>query len=353
MIIREFLRKKSTHIYILILSILTTILLTLDLIKIELDLSIKEMYNSSTIFLVKTEHDLKNILSSQKYIDNIREAFILPISNDYYVKFTDEKVNLEISNPGFSGIITYKYQEEVLEKYEISLGLDTITYENIKPIINNYIGATIEINYNKKYELTIKDIYDSKNIKEFIISNELYNQLSQEEKNYTYISKIKAKKYESEVEDSFLKYKKSATDEINIITFSDSNGMDVYEKLEDYLRYLKYIIFLITIMFVIIFIIVYKNLLEDLLNNILLEKILGYYNKIIKINIFKRLLALNIITLLISFFLVFFIKIILKVLLETELLVQNYYYILFIIVFELSCNLLLIGTINNKLNIVK
>jgi hypothetical protein len=39
---------------------------------------------------------------------------------------------------------------------------------------------------------------------------------------------------------------------IDIITFSDSNGMDVYETLEDYSRYLEYIILLVNIMFIVV-----------------------------------------------------------------------------------------------------
>lgn len=352
MIIKEFIIKKSTHLYILAFTIIIMTLLTLNSIKIGIELSIHDIYTKRTIFIVKTQKDLKNKLVSNEYLEDVQEALVIPLSNNKDILILDDKINFQINNAGFDNLIIYNDINNELKENEVLLGLDSTTYENIKPNIQKYIGRKIIINYYDSHELTIKSFYDSKEINELKVSNNVFNEIVKREKKYTYISRIKKEKYEPLIENDFLTLKKEESDFIDVISFSNSSGVSIYENLEEYLIYLTYIILILNVMFLLMIIIIYKNILTDMKKNIKLEKIFGFFNKKIKINILKRFSSINIIATSLAIIFSLSINKLLEQMLKIEV-VFSYKHLIAIVLIELLANLLLIGTINNKLNITK
>ena len=101
------------------------------------------------------------------------------------------------------------------------------------------------------------------------------------------------------------------------------------------------------------FIIISKNILEDLETTIRLENMLGFSKKNIQFNLIKRILSMYILTIILSNILSIIIVFVLNNKYSLGMQLLNFKFLIIILIVILSCNLLLVGTINNKLNITK
>ena len=119
------------------------------------------------------------------------------------------------------------------------------------------------------------------------------------------------------------------------------------------IKLLKNITYVLSIIFLIMFIIISKNILEDLETTIRLENMLGFSKKNIQFNLIKRILSMYILTIILSNILSIIIVFVLNNKYSFGMQLLNFKFLIIILIVILSCNLLLVGTINNKLNITK
>lgn len=119
------------------------------------------------------------------------------------------------------------------------------------------------------------------------------------------------------------------------------------------IKLLKNITYVLSIIFLIMFIIISKNILEDLETTIRLENMLGFSKKNIQFNLIKRILSMYILTIILSNILSIIIVFVLNNKYSLGMQLLNFKFLIIILIVILSCNLLLVGTINNKLNITK
>ena len=118
-------------------------------------------------------------------------------------------------------------------------------------------------------------------------------------------------------------------------------------------KLLKNITYVLSIIFLIMFIIISKNILEDLETTIRLENMLGFSKKNIQFNLIKRILSMYILTIVLSNILSIIIVFVLNNKYSLGMQLLNFKFLIIILIVILSCNLLLVGTINSKLNITK
>ena len=353
MIVKSFLRRKTSIIYLFMLSILISILLLLNSSYSYLNTYINDIYSSQTIFFVKNKENLKDELEKYNGLKNVKRSVLLSNIDDdvLKVKKGNDIFDLNINNIGLDGLMFF--QDDNLLNSELIIGLDSTTYKNIENNLNSYIGGKIKLYHKEKeFEFVIKDIYNSNNFNDFRISRELFSVLRAAEENFVYIAQLKNKGIEDDCENYFNKFKKNENDYAETIHIYDKAKEHLINSLEKNFKYINYGVIIMTIIFLVILLVIYKNILEENVLNCYLEKMIGFKNIDIKINLLKKYFVLIVLSSIIGLIFANTINLFINEILEFRFMLE-YKYFIKIIILLLFSNLLLVGTINNKLNLAK
>ncbi len=363
MIIRSFFRRTTTRIYIALLTIIIAAVCVLNSLNAFLGNQANKIYINSMRLIVSTEQDLYDVLRENENIINIRRGFLLESPEDS-IQFVDEDPNFDkpLSWSSFSylsltSVTTYLGDNDLVEN-EIELGFSSLDYYNSTIFLDDYLGKTITADYQgEELKLVIKKVYDAGPFPEIKISKSIYDKLEKKDNRYFYSSQIKHEKFEESIKNDLLKYKKEEEDKIVVPHIfsqsSDGANYDILEKMNSQIKLLKNVTYILSAIFLIMFIIISKNIFEDLETTLKLEYMLGFNKKNIQINLIKRIFSMYIITIILSNILSTTIVFTLNNKYNLGMPVLNFNFLIIILLVILICNLLLIGTINNKLNITK
>lgn len=358
MIVRSFFRKATTKIYVVLLVTIITVVGILNSSNINLRKRIDNVYYNTNLFIVFSDENISEYLRSDKRVNKVRRALEFKSAESDEMVMDDYNKNNPLSWTllsyyGTNSMLAYKDDDNKLKDNDILLGLDSLTYSNLVNILDKYNGKLIHVLYKEKeYTFVIKGLYDAGMFAEFKIANSTFEEMLQEETSSIITSKIKKEKYHKQIFNDYKYLEKDDKAKIGIASFFDSREGSNYQSLEQYkseVKKLNKAIYVLYIVFLIMFIIISKNVLEDLSINIKLERMLGYNNKNIKINILKRLFRLYSTNLIISMIASIVIAIIFNKANFGDLMIFNYSYFIKIILFLLIANFVLVLFLNNKL----
>lgn len=283
MILKSFWRKKTTKIYLIML---TSLFLTINMLFIAKEyVAILKERQYLKISLVEniSKKDNIEILEKDKNIHNIKRTMKLRLINGL-------KGDIFINHEFF----TYRGKDTKykLNDNEVIIRLSSLDYINKYPLIEEYKNKQLTFSWNDEtVTLTVKDIISDNKRTELIISDNLFSQYvnKSNEYNYTFSFTSTEKYYE------FLNNRDRP--EIGEVTMWDIETAIEYEErmmLEACSKFLNISIYSIDIIFLVIIFIVNKNIISDFSKNIDLEHKLGFKNKKIKLNTLKCLLTLHI-----------------------------------------------------------
>lgn len=181
-----------------------------------------------------------------------------------------------------------------------------------KILYDSYIDGGVYFYFgDKKLDFKVKD-YNFSNHSSIVISNNLFESLKDNQDIYTYIVRYNSKK-------DYNNRKTLGHKEINLATMDELNKCEYLSKIIGYLNYASFICIFV---FIIAVLVVNKNIVADLKTKMGLEMRLGYTNKMIRLNVIKRLILLHslafLFSVILSLFLVVIINKILNIVIVTD-----------------------------------
>ena len=186
-LLKGFFRKKRTKNTIMIISIILTILILINSFKNYSSNLYNEIQLNSQSFIVFSNKDYNNVINSSKLVKSSYRALTFNPSKDNEIikTSTNDDYILTWNNLLIHDIIlaySSSYCDNSIPDDEMILGLDE-EYYNKEELINKEIN----FKYNdKNLTLKIKDLNQIKGHNYICISDNLYDQLIKEEKNYIY-----------------------------------------------------------------------------------------------------------------------------------------------------------------------
>lgn len=312
MILKSFYRKKSTIIYLIIITLLFLVLSIMLIINRYLEEIKNNYYIDSNLVLIKSNIDYKDLLENYNNITNIKKCILFSYTDDL---ITESYVNdLNINNK------VIVYPDDVLENEEIILGLMTYYYEFSKSKISNILNESIKVNFDgKELNLNLIDVVDNERKSNIYIADELFEELTIN--NYSYTFNIKTEKDEKEVR----KYLDENIDgEVYYLKYELADDYVINEKIDNYISISKILTLVLSGGLLLILIIINKNIIADLDKNTMLEYKLGVKPMDIKKNVMKRLISLHIISFMLS---------IIVALIISNVIVSRYYIAMMLLVF--------------------
>lgn len=312
MILKSFYRKKSTIIYLTIITLLFLVLSIMLIINRYLEEIKNNYYIDSNLVLIKSNIDYKDLLENYNNIINIKKCILFSYTDDL---ITESYVNdLNINNK------VIVYPDDDLENEEIILGLMTYYYEFSKSKISNILNESIKVNFDgKELNLNLIDVVDNERKSNIYIADELFEELTIN--NYSYTFNIKTEKDEKEVR----KYLDENIDgEVYYLKYELADDYVINEKIDNYISISKILTLVLSGGLLLILIIINKNIIADLDKNMMLEYKLGVKPMDIKKNVMKRLISLHIISFMLS---------IIVALIISNVIVSRYYIAMMLLVF--------------------
>ncbi len=351
MIIRSFFRKTTTRIYILLLSVIITVVGLLNSYNIYIEENIDKIYHASNLLIITTKEDnFENIINDER-IDSVREALEFHPTESDRILENDPNINNpltweSLAYYSYNTVLAFSDKNSNLKNNEILLGIDSVQYENSKSIIEKYKGKKIKTLFmEQEYEFIIKDVFDASLHPEFIISNKMFNALMTRKDSNIYTAKLKRLKDENDINKDYSKLKKYDDDTIRVGVSCNSYRDISCEKLNDYQTQLKGIRTITTLLylaFIAMYIIISKNIINDLDINSKLEAILGYKKCELKINMFKRIFSMTIINYMLSIILSIALTSVLNERYNLDLVIFNLNYYIFTCIVMCLFNILLV-----------
>lgn len=312
MILKSFYRKKSTIIYLTIITLLFLVLSIMLIINRYLEEIKNNYYIDSNLVLIKSNIDYKDLLENYNNIINIKKCILFSYTDDL---ITESYVNdLNINNK------VIVYPDDDLENEEIILGLMTYYYEFSKSKISNILNESIKVNFDgKELNLNLIGVVDNERKSNIYIADELFEELTIN--NYSYTFNIKTEKDEKEVR----KYLDENIDgEVYYLKYELADDYVINEKIDNYISISKILTLVLSGGLLLILIIINKNIIADLDKNMMLEHKLGVKPMDIKKNVMKRLISLHIISFMLS---------IIVALIISNVIVSRYYIAMMLLVF--------------------
>ena len=312
MILKSFYRKKSTIIYLIIITLLFLVLSIMLIINRYLEEIKNNYYIDSNLVLIKSNIDYKYLLENYNNIINIKKCILFSYTDDL---ITESYVNdLNINNK------VIVYPDDDLENEEIILGLMTYYYEFSKSKISNILNESIKVNFDgKELNLNLIGVVDNERKSNIYIADELFKELTIN--NYSYTFNIKTEKDEKEVR----KYLDENIDgEVYYLKYELADDYVINEKIDNYISISKILTLVLSGGLLLILIIINKNIIADLDKNMMLEHKLGVKPMDIKKNVMKRLISLHIISFMLS---------IIVALIISNVIVSRYYIAMMLLVF--------------------
>ena len=311
-LIKGFLRKKTTKLYIKIFTIIISVIFLITSFQnYSFIISDSLKYHNIDLIMYAKE-DKDSLLKNQKRIKDFHQSLSFKPGKDNDVtynlsnntkSFNYERIDWKYIISHNNIILTFpaSFCDVKLKDKEILLALDE-TYYNPNNI-RYYLNKEINFEYNNKnIILNLKNIINPKANNYICISDNLYNKLLLEEKNYIY--EINTESYKKAQELTNLWRNLETNNFYNIIMFEsnrNNNTQETINRLESLNKTLKYLSIIFITLFLIISIVTLKEMIFDEQKDFIILKQLGY-NKMQNSMIFiNKLLLLNIILFVLSF----------------------------------------------------
>ncbi len=334
MFIKSFFRKKTTKAYIVILSVLLSLIFILSNFINYFQNVENNIIADHSILIVSSNTDYYDFLIKKSSVTKIEKALVftpdksydLIVDGSYIIQ--DSNGNIidsfasehngenkitwnELLISDFDNNILVRSQDQRnmnLKNNEISIILRVPFYEDGKEYYNfqQYKNKKIGFKFlDKSIEFLISDFYPSKWTEwpEIVISNDKFNQLSQNSNLYTYTINFNSYDEAISIKNELSSIDNNLNSKFIIDTFYyHGEGMKL-SNISDVLTALKLTIWLISIIFLVVYIIIIKNSIFDLKKNIKITRYVGYNKIQVKSRIILLLLLLFILTFVVSLFL--------------------------------------------------
>lgn len=288
MILKSFYRKKSTCVYLVIITLLFLVLSAILIINRYLEEIKNNYYLDSNLVLIESSVDYKNLLENYNDIINIERCILFSYTDDLIKQSYINDLNIN------NKVIVYPDAD--LENDEIILGLMSYYYEFIKSNIDGILNESIKVNFEgKELNLNLVDVIDNKRKSNIYITKKLFEELAVN--NYFYTFNIMTENKEKEVR----KYLNENIDgEVYYLKYELADDYVFNEKINNYIAISKVLTLVLCGGLLLILIIINKNIIADVDKNIMLEYKLGVRLIDIKKNVMKRLISLHGISFMIS-----------------------------------------------------
>ena len=288
MILKSFYRKKSTCVYLVIITLLFLVLSAMLIINRYLEEIKNNYYLDSNLVLIESSVDYKNLLENYNDIINIERCILFSYTDDLIKQSYINDLNIN------NKVIVYPDAD--LENDEIILGLMSYYYEFIKSNIDGILNESIKVNFEgEELNLDLVDVIDNKRKSNIYIAKKLFEELAVN--NYFYTFNIMTENKEKEVR----KYLNENIDgEVYYLKYELADDYVFNEKINNYIAISKVLTLVLCGGLLLILIIINKNIIADVDKNIMLEYKLGVRPIDIKKNVMKRLISLHGISFMIS-----------------------------------------------------
>lgn len=274
---KRFFRKRTTRIYLIVLSIIFSLIFILAFFTNYFDNKLKDTYKNNYSLLIVSSNDYYKEIKNNKSVDEIEEILLVkPSELNAFYNYEWDDISL-ICDGIANGLVIVK-KDKTLNNSEIKLGM---------PFDIDDLEGNIVSKYNSIFY-------------EVSISNDYYENLSSNNILYSYklsllntkeiddlVSKIKDEDYNSTV---LLKSK-----------FSSEKENNYYMNIEKIITSLKYINMFIVFISIFIIIITFRNIIKDDYEFKTLEKYLGFSKKQILFQNMFQIILLLFISVLVSF----------------------------------------------------
>ena len=306
---------------------------------------VDEIFADSSSFITKTSKDFSKNLDSYKEIINTKRAILFePSYNNEVISIVSSNYTKlcwnSITNRSLDeNIVVYQDSDKSLDlDYgEIAIGLSSLEYFNYRYIYDDILNHDITFSFNNE-EITFKvsKIYDSNHQGEVVIDDKQFNELINSTNYYLYLSQISNEEIAYTIEKE-LNSKKQSGDIVLLVQDYAGEDMKMLDKSKSYISILKYVCYFIIICFGVFIIIIDRNMLFDLNYNIRLENYFGFRKLMIKKLLIERIISLYLMSYAIAFIINFIIALVLNISIINYLL-----YSLYIMLFILVANSLII-----------
>ena len=288
MILKSFYRKKSTCVYLVIITLLFLVLSAMLIINRYLEEIKNNYYLDSNLVLIESSVDYKNLLENYNDIINIERCILFSYTDDLIKQSYINDLNIN------NKVIVYSDAD--LENDEIILGLMSYYYEFIKSNIDGILNESIKVNFEgEELNLNLVDVIDNKRKSNIYIAKKLFEELAVN--NYFYTFNIMTENKEKEVR----KYLNENIDgEVHYLKYELADDYVFNEKINNYIAISKVLTLVLCGGLLLILIIINKNIIADVDKNIMLEYKLGVRPIDIKKNVMKMLISLHGISFMIS-----------------------------------------------------
>lgn len=282
-LIKGFLRKKSSKKYIILLSIILLAISAVFNISQYCSNIITNTYQKNSYFFGISEKNFFNDLIANKYVTNVKKVVLLESNN---VSFVNNDINKSILiDQGNEFIIIIQDEKNEINNEQVILELPKFELNNVSEL-SDLIGKEIGLK-NEKFEI-LK--INGSNFARVIVSCDFFEELKSNDDYFAYIFNLNEYGKKEEIID----YLNAHGININFIQFYESeaefNTIDALEKTNDFLK--RGSIAVIAI-FLILFVIIANNIVSDEIDRMNIERLIGYNKLQIRKILILKMIVLN------------------------------------------------------------
>lgn len=292
-LLKGFIRYKSTKIYLVIFTaLLITIAILFNFVNYYSNI-VTKTYQENSYFLIVSDKDNYNKIKEKDHVVNLENVILL--EPDYENNFLESQDitwnNLFDHNNNFIVAISNTNDDIKLTNNQIALALPKMILENFDTIYNlEKQKASFQIEDNRE-TFDLEKITES-HFSRALISNEKFQRLLKDRKSYSYIFLINDYEQKNYIVDSLNKID-GVQKVIFNQTYESEASFNTIENLKSIISVLKFASKIIVAVVVILFLIVTKNIISDELENMHLERLLGYNKHQIKKFLIIKMMVLN------------------------------------------------------------
>ena len=286
-LLKGFLRKKSTMLYLFIFSGLLSVILMLCSFANYYSSLKSEIFSRNSFIIIKSKKDYYENLNTNKNIISFERllCFSPDYSNENLLNSEEKSSNTTglywsdfFANDFANDDVILVSQNSQLNNNQIDLEIGFNVFKRIKDDDTSFfpkVGDLISLYYkNSKYEFIIRKISKSSSSK-MSISKNLFEKLLENERYFTY--KVIIKDFKSaELLIDEVEHSETSNDYIISLNQTNANDFQSTERFEKIINILYYLNYVVILLFVIIYIISINNIVEDETKMSDIEKILGY-----------------------------------------------------------------------------
>ncbi|MDD2495132.1 MAG: hypothetical protein PHE29_08070 [Tissierellia bacterium] len=360
LILKSFIRKKTTKIYIMIFCVICASIMTMFAFSNYYTKIIDELFQKNSLMIISSKTDYYKELKKSNPTQDVESIVLLKpnkkintikslpeyidgvlVGNGEYNQDSLSEISWNVLIlPKFDSVLVLsgsKYNIS-LQDNEVALGIREENYlgfqEDIKVITGEQIGFYLE---EKPVNFVINKFFSSQ-WPIILVSDNIYNQFIVQSQLHSYKALVNNDVESRKLIDEFKKTDTSKEFQAIVETTynnEDGNSVERFIGLSQALTFISYVVIII---FVIIFVIIIKNIINDNKKNILLEKKIGYSNWQIKKNIFLQLICFGLLSLIFSYILSIVLNCFINYTFELNLDIINFFiglviYIIMLIIF--------------------